>query len=170
MSRRRQRIVAAMIAYADRNIAALGEDEVLARTIYAEARSEPEEGQIAVGYVIMHRVALAKDHLAEHGKPHSLFGDGSIAGACLASFRTFHQFSCWNENDPNRQKALKVDHSDPRFCRAHQLARDVISGKAQDRLPETTHYYNPDAVRMPGWAKGLPFASIGHHRFFRYVP
>jgi spore germination cell wall hydrolase CwlJ-like protein len=170
MSRRRQRIVAAMIAYADRNIAALGEDEVLARTIFAEARSEPEEGQIAIGYVIKYRAALAKAYVAKHGQPHRLFGDGTIAGACLASFRAIHQFSCWNEKDPNRAKALKADHSDPRFCRAHQIARDVIAGKAEDRLLEATHYYNPDVVRMPGWAKGLPFASIGHHRFFRYVP
>ncbi len=160
-----------MIAYADRNIAAQGGDVVLARTIWAEARDQAEIGQITVAYCIKHRAEIAKAYIAKHDEPHSLFGDGTVEGACLSSFRGVHQFSCWNETDPNRLKALQADHNDPTFCKAQQIARDVIAGKVPDRLPGYTHYYNPEIVKTPpGWAKGLKYMSVGSHRFFRDVP
>jgi len=159
-----------MIAYADKPIAAQGEDVVLARTIFAEARGEPVDGQIAVGYTIKHRAEIAAAYVKKHDEPHPLYGDGTIAGACLSSFRGVHQYSCWNETDRSRLKALQADHNNPAFCRAMDVARQVIAGTAHDFLPGSTHYYAPDVVPMPKWAVGLPFHSVGHHRFFRDVP
>ena len=161
---------AGMIALSDSRIAAQGDVDVLARTIWAEARAETSVGQTAVAYCIKHRAELAKAFVAAHGKTHPIYGDGSIVSACLSSFKGIHQFSCWNASDPNRTKAQLVDHSDPVFCGITAIARDVISGKAEDRLAGTTHYYNPSVVPMPTWAKGLPYHSIGAHRFFRNVP
>lgn len=159
-----------MIAYADINIAAQSEDVVLARTIFAEARGEPQEGQIAVGYTIKHRAEIAAAYIKKHGEAHPIFGGGTIVSACLWSFHGIHQYSCWNDTDPARLKALQADHNDPAFCRIQDIARQIIAGTAQDRLPGTTHYYNPGVVPMPKWAIGLPFHAIGHHRFFRDVP
>ncbi len=159
-----------MIADADHSIAAAGGDDVLARTIYAEAADQPVEGQIAVGYTVKHRVEIAQAFVKRHGHAHPLFGDGSITAACLSSFHGIHQYSCWNETDGHRLKPLALNHNDPAFCRALDIARQVIAGTATDRLPGTTHYYNPEKVHMPPWAVGLPFHSIGQHRFFRNVP
>jgi hypothetical protein len=159
-----------MIAHQDLSIAAKGGDDVLARTIFAEARGEFTDGQVAVAYTVKHRAEIAARYVLEHDKPHPLFGDGTIADACLSSFHGIHQYSCWNMGDPSLAKALAADHSNPAFCRACEIARQVIAGTVPDALPDTTHYFNPRVVAEPAWAKGLPYHSIGRHRFFRNVP
>lgn len=62
-----------------------GDIDILARTIYGEARGEPWEGKIAVAWVVRNR--------AERG---GWWGD-TIREVCLKPW----QFSCWNETDPN---------------------------------------------------------------------
>lgn len=59
-----------------------------AKTIWAEARGEPLEGQIAVANVILNR--------ARQG---GWWGD-DVVKVC----RKPKQFSCWNNGDPNRAK------------------------------------------------------------------
>lgn len=54
-------------------------------TVYAEARGEPREGQIAVANVIINRALANK----------SYWGGSSIAGVC----RQPYQFECWNGKD-----------------------------------------------------------------------
>ena len=79
---------------------------VMAGTLWGEARSEGEQGMIAVGNVIMNRVA-AKSWYGDH-----------IKGVCLKEW----QFSCWNDNDPNKQKILELDYTDDAFCKALTLS------------------------------------------------
>jgi len=64
--------------------------EYMARTLWGEARGESEEGQVAVGHVIKNRV----EKKTWYGK--------TIKDVCLKKW----QFSCWNENDPNRIRFL----------------------------------------------------------------
>ena len=66
--------------------------EYMARTIWGEARGEDEQGKIAVGHVIKNR----RDKQTWMGK--------TIKDVCLKKW----QFSCWNENDPNREKILAL--------------------------------------------------------------
>lgn len=66
--------------------------QVLALTIYGEARGESTRGKIAVGSVILERV----DHRDWDGK--------TIPEVCLKKW----QFSCYNENDPNYRKLLHI--------------------------------------------------------------
>ncbi|AZD06253.1 Cell wall hydrolase [Pseudomonas chlororaphis] len=62
--------------------------DLLARTLWGEARGEGLAGQIAVAWTIRNRV--------NDGKAKSWWGEG-YAGVCQAPY----QFSCWNKNDPN---------------------------------------------------------------------
>ena len=148
-------------------IDAAGEDEieVLARTIFGEARGEPVEGQIAVAYCIVHRAQIAKEYVSRTLHRHPLYGNGTIRAACQAPL----QFSCWNDGDPTKARMLAVTLADPAYRCAHDIAEKVIKGEAEDGLPGTTHYFNPDVVAAPKWAAGLPYTTIGHHRFFRDV-
>jgi N-acetylmuramoyl-L-alanine amidase len=153
---------------ATRAYPASGEDiDVLARTIFGEARGESLEGQIAVAWCIRHRAEFALAYVARHNHPHRLYGDGSIAAACKMPW----QFSCWNENDPTHAAMLAVGLSNPAFQHANMVALQVISGRAEDGMPGTTHYYNHAAVKHdPAWVQGAVLvATVGSHRFYKDV-
>jgi spore germination cell wall hydrolase CwlJ-like protein len=130
--------------------------DVLARTVYGEARGEPWLGKLAVAYVVLRRATLAS-----LGRERPLFGDGTIAGACLARV----QFSCWNDGDPNREKLEAVTLDDPVFRDCALAALSAITNHEQDPTDRATHYH-ADGVE-PSWAEGKHFLSIGRHRFYR---
>ena len=73
---------------------------IAARTVYGEARGESLVGKKAVVHVLMNRVAKK-----------IMDSDSTIAQAALR----FKQFSCWNENDPNRLLLQRVDVDDKDF-------------------------------------------------------
>ena len=113
------------------------EDEtILARTIYGEARSEDDEGRRAIAHVVLNRVSRCLS--IGHGPDHT------IAAACLRPF----QFSCWNWNDPNRDKLMAVENGDPVFracrsaVRAAELEIDFTHG---------ARHYLTTARRAQGW-------------------
>ena len=62
--------------------------DILARTLWGEARGEGPAGQVAVAWTIRNRVF--------DGKTNSWWGEG-YAGVCQKPY----QFSCRNKNDPN---------------------------------------------------------------------
>src|SRR4051794_37091109 len=116
---------------------ATGEDiDVLARTIFGEARGEILAGQIAVAWTIRHRAEIAAVYRQAHGKWHPHYGDGSIAQACKAH----RQYDCWDQGDTNRLKLLGVTLDDPAFQQCHYVALGVIGGTLEDKMPTTTHY------------------------------
>jgi N-acetylmuramoyl-L-alanine amidase len=141
------------------------EIDVLARTIWGEARGEGEQGMTAVASVIANRVAIAKRHVGATGKPHPEFGDGTFAGCCQRHL----QFSCWNLNDPNRLKLLAVDTSDSDFVKCLQIANEAIGGSLKDVTKGATHYYERH-IPPPRWAVGKSqCATVGNHLFFNDV-
>ena len=107
---------------------------------------------IAVGNVIMNRV-----------KAKSWYGD-HIKGVCLKAW----QFSCWNENDPNREKILALDWSDNAFCKAVTLSYYFTKNKMDDNTNGATHYHTKTI--SPNWAEGkTPCAEIGDHLFYNDI-
>lgn len=132
--------------------------DILARTLYGEARGEGIEGMQAVACVVMNRCALAADH------PH--FGDGSPSSACRAPY----QFSCWNKDDPNLRIILNVDETDPFFAQAVQISNSYVNeGYKQDPTGGATYYF-AEGSPVPDWAKGkTPCAVIGKHTFFKGI-
>lgn len=123
----------------------------VARTIWGEARGESQLGKVAVGWVIRNR--------RDSGK---WFGQGTLTNICLRPW----QFSCWNENDPNSQKALDVELDDPLLQKCLHAALTALHGMESDPTSGATHYYVAGTPE-PDWAKGkTPTCTIGVHRFF----
>lgn len=124
--------------------------DTLWRTIWGEARGETLGGKIAVAHVILNRVRLQ-----------SWMGK-TIRGVCRKPW----QFSCWNRNDPNREKMLKAKPSDALECLF--AATGALSGHLTDPTRGATHYYAFRAIQPPKWASKLKkTAQIGGHIFMK---
>lgn len=129
---------------------AADERDVLARTLWGEARGEGRRGMHAVANVIARRVAFPR-----------WWGRDWIS-VCRAPW----QFSVWNPDDLNLPKLMAVDERDTQFRIALDLADRAIGGLLEDITNQADHYHT-HAVR-PLWSQGqTPVASIGNHRFFR---
>lgn len=133
------------------------EIDVLARTLWGEARTEGTIGMEAVAHVVLNRVKVARAH------GHYWWGN-TIIQVCQKPY----QFSCWNRSDPNFRKLQAVDESNLYFATALRIARRAVAGtlrSSEDPTLGATHYH-ADYV-APYWAKGeKPNAIIGRHIFY----
>jgi len=124
--------------------------DVVARTIWGEARGEGAEGMQAVANVIVNRA----------NRP-GWWGTDFVS-VCQKD----GQFTCWNTGDPNLIKLLAVDASDPAFAAALEIATAAVSGDLPDITGGATNYFNPRVV-LPSWAAAMTeTAVIGNHAFF----
>lgn len=129
--------------------------EILAKTVYGEARGEERVGKQAVAWVVLNRFNARRWYSAS-----------TIAGTCLMR----RQFSCWNEFDPNFAKTSGL--MPERAINCLEAVLDVVLRGAADPTKGATHYLNPDATMaqrgtLPEWAlKKPPVAVIGRHLFF----
>lgn len=126
--------------------------DILARTLWGEARGESVRGIEAVAAVVINR--------ARRGG----WWGRSVEGVC----RKPMQFSCWNPDDPNRAKLEAVDESDRMFRICLRIARRALAGSVDDPTRGATHYH----VRglLPAWSRGRePSAEIGNHLFYNDV-
>lgn len=131
--------------------------DVLARTIYGEARGEPVRGKEAVAAVIMNRVRLAKRRSGYW------WGD-DIQTVCQKPW----QFSCWNDNDPNRKKLLVVTRDNAVFKTCLRVARRAVRGTLKDPTRGATHYHTLNVD--PPWSSGrTPVVIIGRHQFYNDI-
>lgn len=129
--------------------------DILARTIYGEARGESWAGKVAVAHVALNRV-----------KAQSWWGR-DLEEVC----RWPWQFSCWNENDPNRAKLEAVTLKDDaalRECLAAAAA--AVWGLEPDPTDGCCHYMTKTR-RAQGWPKSWgamrePHREIGVHLFY----
>jgi N-acetylmuramoyl-L-alanine amidase len=129
--------------------------DILARTVWGEARGEVPDGRVGVVNVILNRIA--KD------KP-SRFG-ATVEAVC----RKKAQFSCWNPDDPNLQKLLAVTDSDPDYRDCLDVARDAVGGHLSDNTLGSDHYHAQGV--HPSWADGRePAVTIGRHVFYNNIP
>lgn len=127
--------------------------DLLARTIWGEARGQPRAGQEAVANVIMNRVRSRR-----------------YPSTPAAVVLQRAQFSAWNAGNPNRAKMEAVTDADPQFRLALDIARRALEGTlAQHVSADTLHYVNP-RVSWPSWAQTASGAlDIGDHRFLAGV-
>lgn len=122
--------------------------DILARTIYGEARGEKTIGKKAIACVVVNRYRSGK-----------WFAGKTIAETCQKKA----QFSCWNVTDPNRQKILEASNLELGECL--KIAEDFVTGKEKDFLCGATHYH---AIGWaPSWAVGhRADFQIGNHLFY----
>ena len=126
--------------------------DYMIRTIVFEAAGEPEEGKIAVAYVILNRIKSG--------------GWGATIKDVVTSP---WQFEPWMTK---RADMEKLSPGDPRYLDAAQIADAVLVGQMPDPTAGATYFLNPTVVRerrggsLPAWAQGEG-QSIGHHTFYR---
>ena len=142
-------------------IAATEDDiDTLTRTLFGEARGEPDDGKAAVGWVARNRATWV---------PSAWWGN-TIKGVCLKGW----QFSCWNINDPNRAKMLALATDDPLYSEFRRIAEGVIAGTILDPTAEiggATQY--KVASTKASWdfaVASLPSKTIGHQIFWCLPP
>lgn len=135
---------------------AMREQEVLARTLYAEAREGGAVGMTDVAHVILNRAANPR------------WWGNSVRSVCLAK----RQFSCWWVKDANYRKMLAATDADPSYKRAWSIAGMAIEGRlGADDTKGADHYYAPAGMGdagAPPWAipEKLTLERKGH-RFYR---
>ena len=128
--------------------------EILARTLWAEARGEGRLGMAAVASTIRNRLL-----------------DARWPGTWVKVCRQPRQFSCWNADDPNRPKLMAVDLGDPAFQQAYAVAATAVADDFKDVSGGANHYLTKELFesdRCPFWA--VPTAvtcQIGRHVFLK---
>ncbi len=132
--------------------------EILARTIYGEARGESIAGKEAVASVVLNRVLRAQKSGGRY------WWGATVRLVCLKPW----QFSCWNRNDVNRQKILSVAKDNRNFQTCMRIARKALAGQLKDCTQGATHYHTASAA--PIWSRGRMYSvEIGHHHFYNNV-
>jgi len=135
--------------------------DILSRTLYGEARGEGVSGLEAVASVVMNRLAIA-DKKAAQGARHWWGND--VGEICTRPF----QFSCWNEDDPNRGQIISLQPGDKLFDCCRRIARRAVNGVLEDKTRSATHYHAQGV--FPSWARGkAPSVEIGHHLFYNDI-
>ena len=134
--------------------------EALRRTVYGEARNQPLDGQYAVAFTVMNRLR----------HPRLRWWGTSVEAICLKP----HQYSCWNEGDPNRVVIAAASENLPPFLKASIVAATVLLSLRSDNTEGATHYHTvhaPSGARSwpPYWAKSMKPTGviIGSHVFYR---
>ena len=121
---------------ADTNAPALYDEmetDVLARTLWGEARGEGVAGMQAVANVILNRVAVSRK-----------FGGYWWGNTVLQVCHKPYQFSCWNKTDPNYRKLIALNEKDMHFATALRVARRAMLGFVKDETQGATHYHTRD--------------------------
>ncbi len=131
--------------------------DILARTIYGEARGENYLGKKAVASVIINRY-----------KRKTWFSGETIAATCQFAVEgsKFHQFSCWNTWDKNYKIIKSVAPADMK--EEVEIATGYVDGTLRDVVAGCCHYHVKGA--NPKWARGcVPDFEIGNHLFYSKV-
>lgn len=125
--------------------------DTVARTIWAEARSDGIAGMTAVANVISNRVS----HPSWWGK--------TWEGVCRAR----SQFSCWNGGDENYRAMINVKPGDASFDVAVRIASDAIAGRLADTTKGATTYKVTKLPWPQSWGVVVPpLAVVGHQSFY----
>lgn len=132
--------------------------DTAARTLWGECRGEPQEGQIAVAWVIRNRAERKRfaGALAEL--------EGGVDRVCKAKW----QFSCWWDQQATALKALPAERLEVQA----DLVRGVLGGITPDPTNGADHYHT---IARPGYADVWPpnwaptmaeVARFGGHVFY----
>lgn len=143
--------------------------QLVALTVWAEARGEPNMGWLAVIWVIRNRLRLLKYY-------------GSKIPVLSKPGMEFHsvilkplQFSCYNANDPQFKTLVAIAEDFERELDKKNKLADIYSLVCSaHNIPDptfgATHYHN--FAVSPAWNKSpnmIQTNKIGNHIFYREV-
>ncbi|AIK96408.1 cell wall hydrolase [Candidatus Odyssella acanthamoebae] len=134
----------------------MNEIQILARTIFGEARGEYHrvDGGLASLIAIANVVKNRQKQQTWYGK--------TISEICQKPY----QFSCWNPHDPN-QKLITTTITDPLFDICLKVADMVIKDHWPDLTRGCDHYHASTIVSFPTWSlTAKPKVKIGRHIFY----
>jgi spore germination cell wall hydrolase CwlJ-like protein len=130
--------------------------DVMARTIWGEARGEGLKGMEAVGFVIMNRYKISKIK----GK---FWWGNNISEICKKPY----QFSCWNKKDVNYEKLINVTTDDKLFATAKRIASKLVRLNNNRDITNCADHYHTVNTR-PNWLNvDKVVANIGNHIFYK---
>ena|ERR1700760_4297277 len=126
--------------------------EVAARTLWQEARGEPNDGQLAVAHAIKNRLLDGR-------------WGSSLASVCLWR----GQFSGWYvPHDPNFSGACSLKDDDFTLSYLEKLMQDVLG--ATDDPTNGAMWYFAESIPAPAWINGAVFCGkFGHQLFYKGV-
>ena len=128
--------------------------DILARTVWGEARGEEFLGQRCVAHVVINRWQADEGQFRK---------DDTIATACLRHA----QFSCWTATDPNFEEMQTIGPEARSFRIAMRAALEALD---EPDPTEGARHYKTAGVN-PEWSKGRePVIVMGSHYFFVGVP
>ncbi|PCI54072.1 MAG: hypothetical protein COB36_11085 [Alphaproteobacteria bacterium] len=135
----------------------LKDQDILARTVWGEARGQGYAGMQAVASVVLNRLKRGG------------FGN-TVAQVCQKPY----QFSVWNANDANRNLILAVNEDNAEFQRAILIASRAMHGNLPDNTGGADHYLNITVTKrlrggtLPSWVDlSRKTAKIGAHTFLK---
>lgn len=130
--------------------------DVLARTLYGEARGEYHRVDGGIGSL------LAVAHVIKNRALKGGWFGSSIHDVCLKP----KQFSCWNVGDPNRAIVMNVTQDDGVFAQCLVVAEKTLNNAWPDITKGSDHYHA--TYVLPFWAVGkTPRFSMGRHLFYQ---
>jgi len=125
----------------------------LALNVYYEARSESEDGKLAVGHVVLNR-------MADNRFPNTIC-DVVKHGGDQVLYRC--QFSWWCDGKSDTPTELTA------WNKSVELARLIVNGQSEDPT-SGAKWYHADYVQ-PGWAGRLEKTTqLGRHIFYTDPP
>lgn len=129
---------------------------LLAMCIFGEARSETPDARAGVGNVIKNRVLAG------------IYPGGDSWEKVITAPL---QFSCFNQNDPNRVKIMEpLKHeTQETWDSCYSIAKAILEGSGKDNTKRATHYFDKSMdARPPYWAKAfIHTVDIGRLRFWQ---
>ena len=138
------------------------DEDILARTIFGEARGEGLEGMEAVACVIMNRFKAEKwftGYVVINGQKIP-----NVAETCLKKA----QFSCWNKNDSNYKILQNINANNMLFKQCIMVAKRALKGELID-FTNGALYYHTKQIK-PKWAIGKsPCYSVKNHLFYNDI-
>lgn len=133
-----------------------GDADLLTRVVWAEARSEPFEGQCAIVFVILNRL---------HREP------GRFPDTIQGIIKQPYAFSCFNTSDPQCAKVKVIDERDPAFIEAMHAVTSVLTGRVPSPVGAADHYFLTSMTKPPAWRKSMTLVGrLGSHTFFSEKP
>jgi N-acetylmuramoyl-L-alanine amidase len=136
-------------------------DEILARTLHAEAGRCAVRGIEALAALIVRRARAAMtDDTARArfaGGACAATLDAMVAAVCRAPF----QFAAWRAGT-----VFKPAEGDPALAVCRRIAARALAGTLPDLAPGATHFHRADT--LPGWAVGrMPMLEAGGLALYR---